>query len=1401
MPPPLKELLSSAETLIAKAKGAVAVAAKDIQKEVLYLSSKLDIASSADNRELVYAAVEKRIGELGNKLNALFVYADSNAVLKANQQAAKATGVQIKISKHHANAIIDAVQKAGGENIAATMTANMQNHVITALRNSVVSAMREQALTGGSMKSLQQAIKAKWEVAAQTSEGLAFVDKGGRVWNTDTYLNMNVRTNAMRIYNDALVNQIGKATGSDLVMVSRGGDPNCKHCFPWEGRILSITGNTKGFPTYDEARAAGCFHPNCVHTLEPVDEELDADEIALQRQFTPPKDLSDREAMDNQRYEIDIARKMQNEGLEATAAKIAVDRDNLADSMRQGLILADAENIVAGLTDEQVNALCPNGNPPEFLSAKYSDGVETWNKGKAGGVLYVKPKTITTEKLVKVSGVGAGKQVEPVEPPKLNNIFVGNSFAKQKAVAAVEDAFNAADAAYNKMTHDLKAFDEATETAHLMWVEAGLGERWKETEYPYFELQRQLIKDNRKKMLDSTNELAGWNKTLEGLPEVPKDKAEQEKADATAMDIADKAQAYITNAKKVADGQVADFTKEIKASENRLGKAVASKLQYIKAEVADIGKRVEAARQLRIKWHNEIEELAKEANIGRKWHPPVVAFRNTNRLFESWVRDLNKFSTATNTAIDGGKYLDASKAHKELINSWRNGGGAVGNDFDGEMATFECVYNQAKEYLQQMIASGAQPKREVVGPRSETPPQAKLTAYKFPAMLTQAQVDELLANGQSLGGTTGAKMVELDGQRYMMKLGSNTSDEHLQNEMDANAAYRAAGCAVPDFKVYEVGGQKVALTQFIDGGKPLGDWWSNANEDERAEMQAKLSRHFALDALFANHDVLGAGGDNVLVDADGNPWRIDNGSAFGFRAQGGKKKAELFAKREWIDDLWTMRGIKPNGKPSGISVPFEAPFSGMTTGDICRAAKGIDFDKVMAAVPADTRKLLEKPLAQLRTMVAQTNDNDRGGYADAHTSAVVDMSYCLRKTGFVEEMQGMLAAKGTKGRIDELEKVPEMFRSSAEAQHDDEWDGSKHSKTILTAIKSIHHHCTDKKDYKVNMGAVKAALDLKDELQKLSKTDKGAKTLLGYIDQIETAAASKWNGELPTKKMEMVTLNEPAKPKEKKVSGKNLTQLVMDFVNRGGDPEGTEDKSRWGFVREAQSDQGGNSWSGDAGKMKILNYAARGLDWNPETAKLENGYIGRGGSVFGTGRVSSAYKRCAKEYANDPKLMEHDMVAFRAMKAALQTMYGNLDIEGKTPEGDFIVCRTETSQEFFPKGFKAGGWGHLHSGGGESTSQFKQTFSGAMTIRRLPLSRMNGSYLLSSDGKGGTAFLGDGENEVTFDINGYDIDVLWAPELDRNGKPTGDDESSSGTDLKRYRNYFLEMERKRKGGK
>src|SRR5690606_31642181 len=56
--------------------------------------------------------------------------------------------------------------------------------------------------------------------------------------------------------------------GYDLVYVNDSPE-ECPICRLWEGKVLSITGRTPGYPTVDQARADGLWHPNCTHGTSP----------------------------------------------------------------------------------------------------------------------------------------------------------------------------------------------------------------------------------------------------------------------------------------------------------------------------------------------------------------------------------------------------------------------------------------------------------------------------------------------------------------------------------------------------------------------------------------------------------------------------------------------------------------------------------------------------------------------------------------------------------------------------------------------------------------------------------------------------------------------------------------------------------------------------------------------------------------------------------------------------------------------------------------------------------------------------------------------------------------------------------------------------------------------------
>lgn len=417
---PLAKLIRQADAVSNAASVLVSRSIREIRGELANLSGELNLAGSSDDRDVAYQMIRKKMAKLSRRLDSLLTAQNELAARQSAKAAAQMTGLEVKFSASRAKAIIELATPAQGENLAAVFTERMSARMIATLRESTVGALRQQAVEGGTLKELSKDMAERWTNALKGSTP-EFTDQSGRVWDTKTYFQMNTRTNSMRIYNDSLVDNVARVTGSDLMRISSGGDPDCD-CFAWEGCIISVSGQTKGFPTYEDARKGGCFHPNCTHTLEAVDETADAEEIALQKAHPVDADMaSDATAQDDRRYEIDQARKMRDEGLTKEQARVAVDRDNLAASIRTGLVRGDAEDLVKRMTDAQVTALCPNGNPPSFVPAKGTKRKpepERWNHGSMGGVVHIK-RDADLAKILSVCKVDKPtKPVKPQNPPK-----------------------------------------------------------------------------------------------------------------------------------------------------------------------------------------------------------------------------------------------------------------------------------------------------------------------------------------------------------------------------------------------------------------------------------------------------------------------------------------------------------------------------------------------------------------------------------------------------------------------------------------------------------------------------------------------------------------------------------------------------------------------------------------------------------------------------------------------------------------------------------------------------------------------------------------------------------------------------------------------------------------------
>lgn len=215
-----------------------------------------------------------------------------------------------------------------------------------------------------------------------------------------------------------------------------------------------------------------------------------------------------------------------------------------------------------------------------------------------------------------------------------------------------------------------------------------------------------------------------------------------------------------------------------------------------------------------------------------------------------------------------------------------------------------------------------------------------------------------LISVRGLGGSTGATLMrDSSGREFVVKRGN--SADHIREEIAADNIYQAMGIRVPRATLIETPSGPVKIAEFVKG-KPLSAVLRTKSADT---VLNRIREGFVADALMGNWDVAGMGFDNILVDADGNPWRIDNGGALRFRAQGKAK-----SPAEWGDVVNELKSLRdPNMNPQTARI-----FSGITDEEIQRQIAAI-LDKreaILAATPPEVADTLAKRLDNLAQRLA-----------------------------------------------------------------------------------------------------------------------------------------------------------------------------------------------------------------------------------------------------------------------------------------------------------------------------------------------------------------------------------------------------------------------------------------------
>lgn len=128
----------------------------------------------------------------------------------------------------------------------------------------VVGEVGSQIVSGG-LTRREASSRALEKFAARGIKG--FTDSAGRRWNLDTYAEMTMRTASGRAHVEgALRRYQDLGPEGDLVIVSDSPE-ECPLCRPYEGKVLSQSGDSGRYEALSSAISAGLFHPNCTHSL------------------------------------------------------------------------------------------------------------------------------------------------------------------------------------------------------------------------------------------------------------------------------------------------------------------------------------------------------------------------------------------------------------------------------------------------------------------------------------------------------------------------------------------------------------------------------------------------------------------------------------------------------------------------------------------------------------------------------------------------------------------------------------------------------------------------------------------------------------------------------------------------------------------------------------------------------------------------------------------------------------------------------------------------------------------------------------------------------------------------------------------------------------------------------
>lgn len=306
-------------------------------------------------------------------------------------QIMQATGKKLplmRFDRERVQRYQEMIAKENGEHLAAVFTRSMTDASIRQLRNATVDTFRQQVIEGWSANETHKRLQQSWDRLAGNESGRRFVDRGGKEWTNSRYLQMLTRTTMQRVSREIEIDTLAENGFSLAQISSDAGDP-CPICEAWEGVIIQLAGSGIGggrYPTYQQTLDAGMFHPNCVHRVEYIDEDLEGAEIQRQSEEPSPGNWDDPDAVLDYRNRIEIHR-YRDQGMSVQEATRAVMRDRLKRRAQSGMISNRFEDAIDAIPDRVLDQMNLNKLPHFRYMKSDEDHAYSRNSSRGGWIV------------------------------------------------------------------------------------------------------------------------------------------------------------------------------------------------------------------------------------------------------------------------------------------------------------------------------------------------------------------------------------------------------------------------------------------------------------------------------------------------------------------------------------------------------------------------------------------------------------------------------------------------------------------------------------------------------------------------------------------------------------------------------------------------------------------------------------------------------------------------------------------------------------------------------------------------------------------------------------------------------------------------------------------------------